>query len=258
MWGRPSLSCHCLLVETPSQLILVDTGMGADLLKTKLSSVLARKALGIKFSESDSARFQIEKLGFSIRDVRHIILTHLDYDHAGGALDFPWAQVHVHADEFNFYLESAHHRRWRYRLIPRAWRSQIKFQTYGKFGDTWNGFRALRTLEGIPDDIFFVPLPGHSPGHCGVALPVEGGWMFHGGDAFFLKEDLARSAAEHSLWSEAFQSSLATDNHLRHENLRRLRVLAHTANDVRIINSHDPELFPAGVKLSGVDAELVR
>lgn len=29
------------------------------------------------------------------RDVKHIVLTHLDFDHAGGLDDFPWATVHM-------------------------------------------------------------------------------------------------------------------------------------------------------------------
>ncbi len=37
----------------------------------------------------------MKRLGYSINDVRHIILTHLDLDHAGGLHDFPNAAVHV-------------------------------------------------------------------------------------------------------------------------------------------------------------------
>jgi len=38
-------------------------------------------------------------LGFDPADVRDIVLTHLDLDHAGGLIDFPWARVHVYAEE---------------------------------------------------------------------------------------------------------------------------------------------------------------
>lgn len=37
----------------------------------------------------------VNRLGFCARDVRHILLTHLDFDHAGGVEDFPEATVHV-------------------------------------------------------------------------------------------------------------------------------------------------------------------
>ena len=38
-------------------------------------------------------------LGLDPRDVRHIVVTHLDLDHAGGLADFPDAKVHLHARE---------------------------------------------------------------------------------------------------------------------------------------------------------------
>ena len=36
--------------------------------------------------------------GFRREDVRHILVTHLDFDHAGGLPDFPDAVVHVQRD----------------------------------------------------------------------------------------------------------------------------------------------------------------
>lgn len=46
-------------------------------------------------SEDETAIRQVERLGYTADDVRHIILTHLDIDHSGGLSDFPAAQVHV-------------------------------------------------------------------------------------------------------------------------------------------------------------------
>ena len=42
---------------------------------------------------------QLEALGHDPADVRHIITTHLDLDHAGGIGDFPEAQIHLFASE---------------------------------------------------------------------------------------------------------------------------------------------------------------
>ncbi|MFE6931116.1 MBL fold metallo-hydrolase [Streptomyces sp. NPDC057699] len=42
-----------------------------------------------------TAARQVEKLGFSRDDVRHIVLTHFDADRIGGLADFPDAQVHL-------------------------------------------------------------------------------------------------------------------------------------------------------------------
>ncbi|WP_051484150.1 MBL fold metallo-hydrolase [Rhizobium sp. CF080] len=48
----------------------------------------------------DTAAWQIQSLGYPARDVRHIVLTHLDFDHAGGIADFPRARIHVLTDEY--------------------------------------------------------------------------------------------------------------------------------------------------------------
>jgi glyoxylase-like metal-dependent hydrolase (beta-lactamase superfamily II) len=42
---------------------------------------------------AETALHQVERLRFS--GVRHVVLTHLDLDHAGGLRGFPDAQVHV-------------------------------------------------------------------------------------------------------------------------------------------------------------------
>jgi glyoxylase-like metal-dependent hydrolase (beta-lactamase superfamily II) len=63
--------------------------------------------------------------------VRHIVLTHLDFDHAGGLEDFPEAIVHVMQTE----IETARNRhgfissqRYRYRL--KQWDEVKHWQYY--------------------------------------------------------------------------------------------------------------------------------
>ncbi|HBH16463.1 MAG TPA: MBL fold metallo-hydrolase, partial [Leclercia adecarboxylata] len=55
----------------------------------------------IQRRESLTARARVEALGFSVADVRHIILTHLDFDHAGGLTDFPHARIHLMQQEID-------------------------------------------------------------------------------------------------------------------------------------------------------------
>lgn len=54
-----------------------------------------RLMLNIRLRERETAIRQIEALGHRAGDVRHIVATHLDFDHAGGLQDFPDATVHV-------------------------------------------------------------------------------------------------------------------------------------------------------------------
>ncbi len=91
--GRSRLVCHCVLVETDGGLLLVDTGLGLNDVRhprRRLSPVF-RVLLRPRLEEAATALRQIEHLGFRADDVRHIVLTHLDFDHAGGLDDFPAA-----------------------------------------------------------------------------------------------------------------------------------------------------------------------
>src|SRR5215831_20343861 len=93
--------CHCLAVESGQGLILVDTGVGlGDLAdpRARLGGLFTHVVRPRTDPENTAVR-RIEKLGFKPADVRHIVLTHLDLDHAGGLPDFPDAMVHCYAPE---------------------------------------------------------------------------------------------------------------------------------------------------------------
>ncbi|MDE2292511.1 MAG: MBL fold metallo-hydrolase, partial [Elusimicrobia bacterium] len=91
----PRLTCNVLLVEAPSGLVLVDTGVGeADLADPSRLGPVSR-LLGLAWLPELTARRQVEALGHKASDVRHILVTHLDLDHAGGLPDFPGATVHL-------------------------------------------------------------------------------------------------------------------------------------------------------------------
>ena len=96
LFGR--LTCHCLAIETDRDgVVLVDTGFGLrDMMRPwPRLPYLNAGVLRIRFDPDRTALRQIKRLGFSPRDVRHIVMTHLDFDHAGGLIDFPHARVHL-------------------------------------------------------------------------------------------------------------------------------------------------------------------
>ena len=96
-WPRIHSIIYCLLVETNEGLLLVDTGFGINDISapTRLMrafTFLLRSPRDIE----ETAVKQVERLGYSKEDVRHVVLTHLHLDHSGGLPDFPKAAVHVH------------------------------------------------------------------------------------------------------------------------------------------------------------------
>ena len=97
-----SLVAHCLLVETERDgLVLVDTGFGTRDVegKTGISQAVHHARRAVLSHARDRDRAGRRRSGFTPTDVKHIVVTHLDLDHAGGLGDFPNAKVHVHARE---------------------------------------------------------------------------------------------------------------------------------------------------------------
>ncbi|MFC4728571.1 MBL fold metallo-hydrolase [Coralloluteibacterium thermophilus] len=243
---RGELACHCLLVETPQGLVLVDTGFGlADVRhpRSRLSAFFLT-LLSPRFVASMTAIRQIERLGFDPRDVRHIVLTHLDFDHAGGLDDFPHARVHLMRRERD---EAVAQRTWldRQRFRPQQWSSRQGWHVYeaGK-GEPWYGFACVRELSGLPPEILMVPLPGHTHGHAGVAVHTGAGWLLLAGDAYFHHREMDYHAPWCTPGLRMYQTLMEKDRGLRLGNQARLRELAHVhGGEVALLCSHDPDEF---------------
>src|SRR4051794_11011330 len=189
-YGR--LACHCLLVEADQGLVLVDTGLGIGDVRAPFPrlSRLYISMLGVRLDERTTALRQIEKMGFAAADVRHIVLTHLDFDHAGGITDFPQARVHLLADEAHC-ADERHGFVGRRRYRPAQWSDRGRWQLYAPpDGEPWLGFDAVRRLNGLPPEILMISLPGHTLGHAGVAIRDAAGWLLLAGDAYFFHGEL--------------------------------------------------------------------
>ena len=240
--------CHCLVIETEQGLVLVDTGFG-------LGDIASPKHLGGPFrfiarprlDESETALRQIERLGFSRGDVRHIVPTHLDLDHAGGLPDFPDAKVHIYRQERDAALARATSReRERYKTAHFA--HGPHWVPYDVKGEPWFGFECVRQLEGLPPEILLVPTIGHTRGH--VAVAIETGpsgsngnagaseWLVHAGDAYFSKLEMDPETPTCPLPLAAFQRLVATDDVARVRNQERLRICAREEK-VSIFSAHD-------------------
>ncbi|MBK6513310.1 MAG: MBL fold metallo-hydrolase [Polyangiaceae bacterium] len=235
-----AMICHVLVVETNDGLVLVDTGFGTH-------DVANRSQLGGPFNlfvrptldPRETALARLESLGFHARDVRHIVPTHLDLDHAGGLPDFPDAKVHVYSKELDAATRRAtFHERMRYR--PAHFAHEPKFASYEVEGERWNGFECVRQLEGLPPEILLVPTVGHTRGHVAVVVESEGGALCHAGDAYFHRDEMRPTEPRCPLPLRLFQSSVAIDDLARVRNRERLRLLARDHAEVRIFCAHDP------------------
>ena len=244
--ARAPLCCHCLLVETSAGLVLVDTGYGLQDVRNPHSrlSPFFLWLMDPDFREEMTAIRQIRRLGFDPADVRHVVLTHLDFDHAGGLDDFPGAAVHMLAQERD---DAQAQRSWldRQRYRPQQWSTQQAWQTYAPGeGERWFGFECVRGLQGLPPEILLIPLPGHTLGHAGVAVQSGGGWLLQAGDAYFHHREMDPTSPWCTPGLRAYQVMMEKDREARLMNQTRLRGLASDhANQVRLCCAHDNTEF---------------
>ena len=238
--------CHVLLCETDDGLVLIDAGVG--LLDCADPSRLGpfHRALRMALEPAEAAVRQVAALGYDPADVRHIVLTHLDLDHAGGLADFPHAVVHTTAREHHAAVVAPTlQERARYR--KEQWAHGPRFTTYAGEGEEWLGLAEAFALEGLDDRFRLVPLPGHTRGHAAVAIDRGDRWLLHAGDAFFERASLRlptdppedqRGRRTVLAYEQlvAINRGQVRDNHERLTELRR-------RGDVDVVCAHDPVQF---------------
>lgn len=239
---RAQLVSHCLLVETDAHgLVLIDTGIGvADVRDTRRLGALFGPAMSIDATKTRMPALpQVEALGFRREDVRHIVLTHIDFDHAGGLPDFPESKVHVHAKEKQAALvRRTFNAHARYRSVQLA--HGPAWETYETLGEAWKGVPAVRQLAGLPPEILALPMPGHSRGHAAIAVDTGRGWLVHAGDAYFHRSVTERGDASGTPWALRWVERLIAFDYKGVRTTHAMLAELAKRHDVTVFSAHDP------------------
>jgi glyoxylase-like metal-dependent hydrolase (beta-lactamase superfamily II) len=237
-----SMVCHVLLVETDNGLVLVDSGFGTDDCTDPARVGPTRHMVRAILRHEETAARQIEQMGLKRDDVRHIIITHLDMDHAGGLSDFPAAQIHITAAEARGAIW-APSRREKIRYRSAQWGHTPNIVEHDPHGEKWRGFAAAKELTEISPGIALVSLPGHTRGHACVAVDAGHRWVLHAGDAFYHYGTLdGRTPVPRAL--TAMESFVAFDRKTVLANHARLAELYRRKDpDLLIVCAHDPRLL---------------
>ncbi len=160
-----------LLVKSGRELLLVDTGLG-DKLSAKQKAIF-------RVTHDWALPADLERLGLSVHDITGVILTHCDFDHAGGVtsaagrgprLTFPRARHYVQRTE------------WQDVLAPN------RRAAHSYWPENFAGLEASGLLELVDGTVDIAPgvrlelSGGHTRGHQVVRLASRGEIAYHLGD----------------------------------------------------------------------------
>jgi glyoxylase-like metal-dependent hydrolase (beta-lactamase superfamily II) len=241
--GGPSLVCHVLLGETDNGLVLVDSGHGSHDCDDPARRVgPTRHFFRPVLDRDETALRQVDRLGFTRNDVRHIVITHFDMDHIGGISDFPDAQIHATSAEIQSAVREPSFRE-KMRFRPAQWAHGPKIVEHDPDGEKWRGFAAAKELDEIGPGIVLVSLPGHTRGHACIAVDAGHRWVLHCGDAFYHPGTLDGHSKVPRLIATlepmlAFDRKKVADNHARLTELYRRQ-----EPDLLMVCAHDASLY---------------
>jgi glyoxylase-like metal-dependent hydrolase (beta-lactamase superfamily II) len=177
---------NCLLIETPSGRVLVETGIGER---------VDEKTRTMRTYEGPWIAAALETAGFLPETVDVVAMSHLHFDHAGGLLRadgsraFPHARIVAQRAEWEVALGDNP------RLVASYVQPELRLvESWGRQG--WaDGEREV--MPGVS----VVPTGGHSTGH--QAVVVRGGGR-HGRTLAFFGDLLMRPWAANPRWVTAF------------------------------------------------------
>lgn len=170
--NRIHLALRCLLAESEDRRVLVDTGLG-ERWDEKGNEIFAIER------QPDQLRSQLKEAGVSPDAITDVILTHLHFDHAGGAVrtgedglepSFPHAKYWVQQQQWNWASNPTERDRASFR--------QEDFQPLADAG-------VVELIDGVQEilpGVRVVPIHGHTPGQQMVEFHTDAGALVYCGD----------------------------------------------------------------------------
>lgn len=170
-------AARCLLIEDSGKLILVDTGLG-DKQSEKFFSYYFRSGDATLFSS-------IRKAGFHPNEVTDVILTHLHFDHVGGAVKYEQDQLVLSFPNARYWTTRG---QWDWATDPNP-REKASFLSDNILPIQASGQLNFLEKGSSPfSDISFVHVDGHTEQ---MVLPL----MTRGGRKYLYAADLVPSTA---------------------------------------------------------------
>lgn len=216
---RISIPVTCYLIRTGDATILFDTGLSPRAVPGLLrTDPLAR------FDEADLLVHRLDSLGLEPRNVDMVVLSHLHFDHAGGADLFTDSELIVQQDEYA------------YAQYPPAFFAFLYYRkNYDLPGYRW---RLLQGDTELCPGVTALRSEGHTPGHQSLLVELpDTGPVVLAGDCCYWQRSIDEEVPPGVVWdpTRALHS------------IKRLKTIARLTGG-RIFPSHDPVFWETAVK----------
>jgi glyoxylase-like metal-dependent hydrolase (beta-lactamase superfamily II) len=235
-----------VLIEREGDLVLFDTGLGTrieDEMKPPIywgNLFFHRRVMHTRFDPGrDALIHQLPRLGFKPSDVKHVILSHLHWDHAGGIRDFPDARFIVGRREWDFAAGLSGKALFKNAYIKEQFLAEgLHVEPVETDpGRPFKNFPASRDLFG-DGSLVLLDLPGHSPGLMGLYVTMPSGRRFLlSGDTFYFPEGL-----EQRIPKSALMRALVSEGPEAIASIEKIAVLRQSETDLEVVGSHDYRL----------------
>lgn len=244
--ARLWLPVSSYLIEHPKGRILVDCGWHRDMSPNgKFDKTAQIKSLGSrllymvnqgKIEMGAAIDEQLAQIGLRPAEVNHVLLTHLDCDHANGlALVKDAGQILVANDEIRCSQKKTLVNRIRYQ---RRWWKNCHLEGFD-WNDTEGPFGKAFDLFG--DGSFkMINIPGHCDGLCAVKVKNEQGkYVLLFSDGGYATKS----------WKEMIPSGVCMDRAAQRVSLEWIRQQSLHRDCLASLANHDPDVLPHEIVL---------
>ncbi len=174
-----SFPVFSFVIEHPDGHVVVDTGWHHGIQELSAVRVLSRLLRAPPLiSPDEEVGPAMRAVGLRPEDVRLVIPTHLDADHAGGIGHFPRSEIIVHRAEYDYCTKT---RYGRARAQGRFWPDWFRPALYDLEPEPYGAFSHSHAVT-ERGDVRIVPTPGHSPAHVSPVFEHDGKKLFFAGD----------------------------------------------------------------------------
>lgn len=220
---------YAWLVEHDEGLIRVDTGETARVHEPGYHPrwhPFFRRASSFHVTPDDELGPALRRFGASLSDVKHVVLTHMHTDHAGGLGHVAGRKVWVHGSEWKRARGIGGQIQG---YLPHRWPKWTEFVPLGFESRRFGPFTEAMPLS-TRGDVLVVPTPGHTLGHVSVMVDRGDVVIALAGDTSYTEALLCAGVVD----------GVSPDAEVAKRTQAALRALARE-RPVVYLPSHDPE-----------------